>query len=60
MPASIRKALVSDIEYEQVETPAHAGFADAVSRHLEREGTGIEAYVDELRERNPFRAEPAR
>jgi uncharacterized protein len=37
----------------------HPGFADAVSRHLEREGAGVEAYVDELRERNPFRADPA-
>jgi len=35
---------------------SHPGFADAVARHLEREGAGIEAYVDELRERNPFRA----
>ena len=33
----------------------HPNFADAVARHLEREGAGIEAYVDELRERNPFR-----
>jgi hypothetical protein len=30
-----------------------------VARHLEREGAGIEAYVDELRERNPFRADAA-
>jgi predicted N-acyltransferase len=39
---------------------SHPGFADAVARHLEREGAGVEAYVDELRERNPFRtsAEP--
>jgi predicted N-acyltransferase len=34
---------------------SHPGFADAVARHLEREGAGIDAYVDELRERNPFR-----
>ena len=30
-------------------------FADAVADFLAREGSGIEAYVDELRERNPFR-----
>ncbi len=36
---------------------SHPGFADAVARHLEREGAGVEAYVDELRERNPFRAD---
>ena len=36
---------------------SHPGFADAVARHLEQEGAGIEAYVDELRERNPFRAD---
>lgn len=34
---------------------AHPAFADAVARFLEREGGGIEAYVDELRERSPFR-----
>jgi uncharacterized protein len=34
----------------------HPGFADAVARHLQQEGAGIDAYVDELRERNPFRA----
>jgi len=36
---------------------SHPGFADAVARHLQREGAGIEAYVDELRERNPFRTD---
>ena len=35
---------------------SHPAFADAVARHLQREGAGIDAYVDELRERNPFRA----
>jgi hypothetical protein len=30
-------------------------FADAVSRFLEREGAGVEAYVGELSERNPFK-----
>ena len=34
---------------------SHPAFADAVARHLQREGAGINAYVDELRERNPFR-----
>lgn len=33
---------------------AHPAFADAVARFLEREGAGVDAYVDELRERNPF------
>ncbi|WP_353092436.1 GNAT family N-acetyltransferase [Methylibium sp.] len=32
-----------------------ARFADAVARYLAREGAGIEAYVDELDERNPFK-----
>jgi len=32
-----------------------ARFADAVADFLAREGAGVEAYVDELRERNPFR-----
>jgi uncharacterized protein len=35
---------------------AHPAFADAVDAFTRREGKGIEAYVDELRERNPFRA----
>jgi len=30
-------------------------FADAVGRFLEREGAGVEAYVGELSERNPFK-----
>ena len=30
----------------------------AVARFLEREGAGIEAYVDELEQRSPFRATP--
>jgi uncharacterized protein len=29
---------------------------DAVARYLEREGAGIEAYVDELEQRSPFKA----
>ncbi|MBA3589474.1 GNAT family N-acetyltransferase [Methylibium sp.] len=32
-----------------------ARFTDAVSRYLAREGAGIEAYVSELDERNPFK-----
>ncbi|MBB3222013.1 GNAT family N-acetyltransferase [Pseudoduganella umbonata] len=34
---------------------AHPAFADAVERFLERESGGIESYMDELNERNPFR-----
>jgi predicted N-acyltransferase len=34
---------------------ADARFASAVADFLEREGAGVEAYVDELNERNPFR-----
>ncbi len=34
---------------------AHAGFADAVERFLAQEGRGMDAYVDELNERSPFR-----
>ncbi|HEY2976807.1 MAG TPA: GNAT family N-acetyltransferase [Burkholderiaceae bacterium] len=33
---------------------AHPQFARAVADFLEREGAGIDEYVDELRERNPF------
>ncbi|GAA4017188.1 GNAT family N-acetyltransferase [Actimicrobium antarcticum] len=35
---------------------AHPDFSDAVERFLERETGGIESYMDELNERNPFRA----
>lgn len=35
---------------------AHPAFADAVERFLEREGTGIENYMDHLGERSPFRS----
>jgi predicted N-acyltransferase len=38
---------------------SHPDFANAVARHLAHEGAGIDAYVDELRERNPFRADAA-
>ncbi|MBC7684627.1 MAG: N-acetyltransferase [Bdellovibrionales bacterium] len=39
---------------------AHPAFADAVERFLEREKGGIDEYIDELNERNPFKeaAEP--
>lgn len=35
---------------------AHPDFADAIERFLARESGGIEAYIDELHERNPFKA----
>jgi predicted N-acyltransferase len=34
---------------------AHPAFADAVEHFLRREAGGIDAYIDELDERNPFR-----
>ena len=34
---------------------AHPSFADAIERFLEREGTGIAQYMDELERRSPFR-----
>jgi hypothetical protein len=34
---------------------AHPSFADAVERFLEREAGGIDDYIDELNDRNPFR-----
>jgi uncharacterized protein len=34
---------------------AHPSFADAVERFLEREGEGIERYMDELEKRSPIR-----
>ena len=36
---------------------AHPAFADAVQRFLEREGQGIDSYVDHLAQRSPFRAD---
>ena len=36
---------------------AHPEFSDAIARFLEREGGGIENYMDELGTRNPFRKE---
>ncbi len=35
-----------------------ARFADAVQHFLEREGAGVESYVSELDERNPFKPAP--
>jgi uncharacterized protein len=35
---------------------AHPAFADAIERFLARESGGIDAYIGELNERNPFRA----
>ncbi|KGF80004.1 hypothetical protein IA69_20475 [Massilia sp. JS1662] len=34
---------------------AHPSFLDAVARFLEREAGGIDDYIDELNDRNPFR-----
>jgi predicted N-acyltransferase len=34
---------------------AHPSFADAVARFLEREGQGIDSYLDDLEQRSPFR-----
>ena len=38
---------------------AHPSFADAVERFLEREGEGIDNYMNELEKRSPFKAKPA-
>ncbi len=38
---------------------AHPSFADAVERFLEREGVGITNYMDDLAQRNPFKAIPS-
>jgi predicted N-acyltransferase len=34
---------------------AHPAFADAVARFLEREGAGVDNYLDELRQRSPLK-----
>lgn len=39
---------------------AHPSFADAVERFLERESGGIDSYIDELSEHNPFRRQVIR
>ena len=33
----------------------HPSFADAVEEFLQREAGGIDDYIDELNDRNPFR-----
>ncbi|MBC7860396.1 MAG: N-acetyltransferase [Burkholderiaceae bacterium] len=38
---------------------AHPAFADAIEQFLARESGGIDAYIGELNERNPFRARDA-
>jgi len=37
---------------------AHPAFSDAIERFLARENGGVEAYIDELNERNPFKDNP--
>jgi len=37
---------------------AHPAFADAIERFLEREKGGIDEYIDELNDRNPFKEPP--
>ena len=37
---------------------AHPSFADAIERFLEREGEGIDHYMNELEQRSPFKAAP--
>ncbi|KQP38841.1 GNAT family N-acetyltransferase [Pseudorhodoferax sp. Leaf274] len=37
---------------------AHPAFAEAVERFLEREGQGVEHYLEELAQRTPFRQPP--
>jgi hypothetical protein len=39
---------------------AHPAFADAVARFLEREDQGISNYLDDLKQRSPFREVPER
>ena len=34
---------------------AHPSFADAVERFLEREGSGIDSYMNQLEQRSPFK-----
>jgi predicted N-acyltransferase len=36
---------------------AHPAFADAIDRFLQRENGGIDAYIDELNERSPFKTD---
>ena len=37
---------------------AHPAFADAVARFLEREDQGISNYLDDLKQRSPFKQVP--
>jgi predicted N-acyltransferase len=37
---------------------AHPQFAQAIANYLEREGAGVESYLDELNERLPFKSPP--
>ncbi len=37
---------------------AHPSFADAVERFLEREGAGVENYLEHLQQRTPFKQSP--
>jgi predicted N-acyltransferase len=34
---------------------AHPAFSDAIERYLAQEANGVDAWIDELNERNPFR-----
>ena len=34
---------------------AHPSFADAIQRFLQREGAGIENYMEDLERRSPFK-----
>ena len=36
---------------------AEPAFAQAVERFLQREGAAVDSYLDELRERSPYRAD---
>jgi uncharacterized protein len=35
---------------------AHPAFADAIEKYLEREGAGVEGYLQDLEQRSPFKA----
>jgi predicted N-acyltransferase len=39
---------------------AHPSFSDAMEKFLERESGGIDDYIDELNDRNPFRDDAKR
>jgi predicted N-acyltransferase len=39
---------------------SHPAFADAVARFLEREGAGVEDYLEQLEARSPLRASERR